>query len=195
MPVVDLITVRDLGHKAISIADTQETLVNSPITEESSTESFATDEDSKLALSDIPEEGSDDDYETETQNETNSSTSRSKDSEKTMDSTGFRDSLRKSLQDMLRRSNGRPSSSRFSRKDRRRGSLKEKSSVDVELWREMTENILQDAASKELPPSDEEDLPEPEENLKVDDELHVSRGVILTEEDVESNSADLITSA
>ncbi|KAL8727225.1 MAG: hypothetical protein Q9166_006189 [cf. Caloplaca sp. 2 TL-2023] len=108
------------------------------------------------------------------------------------DSKGFRDSVKRAFKGMLMSSRTRESwSSKNSKKSARKMEVPEndEAEFDLGLWRELTEELLREAASIPLPGHDSKDGLETEE-----DEIEVQDGVAVTEEAVVTGTADIIMS-
>lgn len=109
-------------------------------------------------------------------------------------SHGFRDSLQKSLHNMMVSSgeelfasrqlntNGNASISKSSNESA--------DSFDLELWKFLSEKLLRQAASIELPGNDSHDL----ELVDIDTKDHMTKVVGLTEESAENHACDVIMS-
>lgn len=109
------------------------------------------------------------------------------------DSKGFRDSVKRAFKGMLMSSRKRESwSSKHSRKSARKMEAPENDSAefDLGLWKELNEELLKEAAGITLPGHDGKD------GLEMDGEdvVEVEGGVAVTEEAVETGTADIIMS-
>ncbi|KAL8776478.1 MAG: hypothetical protein Q9213_008259 [Squamulea squamosa] len=108
------------------------------------------------------------------------------------DSKGFRDSVKRAFKGMLMSSRKRES---WSSKHSKRSACKmdvpdsEDAEFDLGLWRQLSEELLCEAASIPLPGHDGKDELENEAN-----EVDVKDGVAVTEEAVETGTADIIMS-
>ncbi|KAI4277747.1 MAG: hypothetical protein LQ337_001558 [Flavoplaca oasis] len=108
------------------------------------------------------------------------------------DSKGFRDSVKRAFKGMLMSSRKRDSwSSKSSRKSSRKRDIpdNEDAEFDLGLWKQLSEELLCEAAAIPLPGHDGKDGIETE-----DDEVEVQDGVAVTEEAVETGTADIIMS-
>ena len=108
------------------------------------------------------------------------------------DSKGFRDSVKRAFKGMLMSSRKRDSwSSKSSKKSSRKRHISdnEDTEFDLGLWKELSEELLREAAAIPLPGHDGKDGIETE-----DDEVEVQDGVAVTEEAVETGTADIIMS-
>lgn len=198
MPVADVVTVRGLGLKqpisSQQFEDAWEDMAEDHPGESatSSTNSITPSIASKQALSDIEEEDSEYLKAYELAQGRDLSEDQTTQGQST-ESKGFRDSLKRSLQDMLQRNKSGPSANRLGRKAKNKTSLNPKDSLDIDLWRKMSEDLLQEASAKMLPTDDGEDLIEPSEGSTITEEEYVEIGVALTEEAIETQTPDLIT--
>ncbi|KAL8729281.1 MAG: hypothetical protein Q9181_005060 [Wetmoreana brouardii] len=108
------------------------------------------------------------------------------------DTKGFRDSVRRAFKGMLISTRKRESwSSKYGKKSTETGDFLQHdgAEVDLGLWKELSEELLQEAAGIPLPGHDAEDGVEMEE-----DEVEVEDGVAVTEEAVVTGTADIIMS-
>ncbi|KAI4138758.1 MAG: hypothetical protein L6R39_006627 [Caloplaca ligustica] len=107
------------------------------------------------------------------------------------DTKGFRDSVKRAFKGMLKSRNRDSWSSRYSKRSARKKELREGESeeFDLALWKEMSEELLREAAGIPLPGHDGKDGLENE-----DDEVEVEDGVAVTEEAVDLGAADIIMS-
>ncbi|KAL8765167.1 MAG: hypothetical protein Q9209_007666 [Squamulea sp. 1 TL-2023] len=108
------------------------------------------------------------------------------------DSKGFRDSVKRALKGMLISSRKRESwSSKHSKRSARKMNVpdSEDAEFDLGLWRQLSEELLREASAIPLPGHDGKDGLENEE-----DEVDVEDGVAVTEEAVETGTADIIMS-
>lgn len=104
-------------------------------------------------------------------------------SEAEVESKGFRESMRRAFRGMLDRKKD------FSRKKRFRQKERESSEFDIELFRQLNNELLQEASGIPLPGHDGMDGLADEEG-----EIEVDEGVALTEEGVDLGTADIIMS-
>ncbi|KAL8911142.1 MAG: hypothetical protein Q9171_003633 [Xanthocarpia ochracea] len=108
------------------------------------------------------------------------------------DSKGFRDSVKRAFKGMLMSSRKRDSwSSRYNKRSARSVDMPENDDAefDLGLWKELSEELLSEAAAVPLPGHDGKDGLETET-----DEVDVEGGVAVTEEAVETRTADIIMS-
>ncbi|KAI4170633.1 MAG: hypothetical protein LQ343_004865 [Gyalolechia ehrenbergii] len=107
------------------------------------------------------------------------------------DSKGFRDSVKRAFKGMLISRKPESWSSKYSRKSTRHMDVSEGDGAefDLGLWKEMSEELLREAAGIALPGQDGKDGLETQE-----DEVEVEDGVAVTEEAVDLGTADIIMS-
>ncbi|KAI4137302.1 MAG: hypothetical protein LQ341_005205 [Variospora aurantia] len=107
------------------------------------------------------------------------------------DSKGFRDSVKRAFKGMLISRKRDSGSSKYSRGSSRKKRIPDDGSAefDLSLWRELSEELLREAARIPLPGHDGKDGLEAEE-----DEVEVEDGVAVTEEAVDLGTADIIMS-
>lgn len=107
------------------------------------------------------------------------------------DSKSFRDSIKRAFKGMLTSRKRDSGSSKYSRGSGRKKRIPDDSSAefDLSLWRELSEELLHDAARVPLPGHDGKDGLEAEE-----DEVEVQDGVAVTEEAMDLGTADIIMS-
>ncbi|KAL8964675.1 MAG: hypothetical protein Q9197_006849, partial [Variospora fuerteventurae] len=105
------------------------------------------------------------------------------------DSQGFRDSVKRAFKGMLLSRKRDSGSSKYSRGSSRKKRIPDDGSAefDLSLWRELSEELLREAARIPLPGHDGKDGLEAEE-----DEVEVEDGVAVTEEAVDLGTADII---
>ncbi|KAL8799643.1 MAG: hypothetical protein Q9182_005745 [Xanthomendoza sp. 2 TL-2023] len=109
------------------------------------------------------------------------------------DTKGFRDSVKRAFKGMLMSSRKRDSwSSHHSKRSATRKlempGNESDAELDLGLWRELSEELLKEAAGIELPGHDGKD------GLEFAEEVEVEGGVAVTEEAVETGTADIIMS-
>ncbi|KAI4241210.1 MAG: hypothetical protein L6R42_011334 [Xanthoria sp. 1 TBL-2021] len=108
------------------------------------------------------------------------------------DSRGFRDSVKRAFKGMLMSSRKRDSwSSKYSKRSARKMDVPENddAELDLGLWKELSEELLREAAAIPLPEHDGKDWIETE-----DGKVEAEEGVAVTEEAVETGTADIIMS-
>lgn len=107
------------------------------------------------------------------------------------DSKGFRDSVKRAFKGMLTSRKRESWGSKYSRRSVRKADVPNNDSAefDLGLWKEMSEELLREAASIPLPGHDGKDGLDKEE-----DEVEVMDGVAVTEEAVDLGAADIIMS-
>ncbi|KAL8647450.1 MAG: hypothetical protein Q9226_006423 [Calogaya cf. arnoldii] len=108
------------------------------------------------------------------------------------DTKGFRDSVKRALKGMLMSSRKRDSgSSKYSKRPARKmdGPENDDAEFDLGLWKQLSEELQHEAAAIPLPGHDGKDGIESQ-----DDEVEVEDGVAVTEEAVETGTADIIMS-
>ncbi|KAL8670971.1 MAG: hypothetical protein Q9168_004519 [Polycauliona sp. 1 TL-2023] len=109
-----------------------------------------------------------------------------------LDSKGFRDSVKRAFKGMLISNRKRESwSSKYSKRSARNMDIPEndEAEFDLGLWKQMSEELLREAAAVPLPGHEGKDGLEAE-----DDEVEVQDGMAVTEEAVETGTADVIMS-
>ncbi|KAL9606932.1 MAG: hypothetical protein Q9167_008103 [Letrouitia subvulpina] len=108
------------------------------------------------------------------------------------ESKGFRDSLKRAFRDMLQSRKRNSLSRRQSKRSDRRTEIQDDDSAefDMGLYREMSEELLREAANAPLPGHDGKDGLEGEDM----EEIEVGNGVAVTEEAVDLRTADIIMS-
>ncbi|KAL8661333.1 MAG: hypothetical protein Q9202_005698 [Teloschistes flavicans] len=124
-----------------------------------------------------------------------------------VDTKGFRDSVKKAFKGMLINSRKRESgSSKQSKTSKRESGVqqwKDPAEFDLGLWKELTEELLKEAAEIPLPDDGGSDWQGTEasvegtesvESREDDAEIKVKGGVAITEEAVETGTADIIMS-
>ncbi|KAI4183833.1 MAG: hypothetical protein L6R41_005156 [Letrouitia leprolyta] len=107
------------------------------------------------------------------------------------DSKGFRDSVKRAFKGILISRKRESWSSKYSRKSTKKTEVLEDDGeeFDLGLWKELSEELLHEAASIALPGQDGKDGLEAQE-----DEVEVEDGVAVTEEAVDLRTADIIMS-
>lgn len=108
------------------------------------------------------------------------------------DSKGFRDSVKRAFKGMLMSSRKRDSwSSKYSKRSARKMDVPENddAELDLGLWKELSEELLREAAAIPLPEHDGNDGIE-----TADGKVEAEEGVAVTEEAVETGTADIIMS-
>ncbi|KAL8896913.1 MAG: hypothetical protein Q9207_007482 [Kuettlingeria erythrocarpa] len=107
------------------------------------------------------------------------------------DSKGFRDSMKRAFKGMLISRKRESWGSKYSRKSARKAGAPDNDSAefDLGLWKELSEDLLREAAGVPLPGHDGKDGLD-----KEGDEVEVQDGVAVTEEAVGLGAADIIMS-
>lgn len=107
------------------------------------------------------------------------------------DSKGFRNSMKRAFKGMLMSRKRDSWGSKYSRRSAQKMEAPDNDSAefDLALWKEMSEELLHEAAGIPLPGHDGKDGLESE-----DDEVEVEDGVAVTEEAVDLGTADIIMS-
>lgn len=107
------------------------------------------------------------------------------------DSKGFRDSVKRAFRGMLISRKRESWSSKYSKKSARKTDVPEDDGAefDLGLWKELSDELLREAAGIALPGQDGKDGLEDQE-----DEVEVEDGVAVTEEAVDLRTADIIMS-
>ncbi|KAL8934386.1 MAG: hypothetical protein Q9216_005939 [Gyalolechia sp. 2 TL-2023] len=105
------------------------------------------------------------------------------------DGRGFRDSVKRAFKGMLISRKRESWSSKYSKKSTRKTNVPEGdgSEFDLGLWKELSDELLREAAGIALPGQDGKDGLERQE-----DEVEVEDGVAVTEEAVDLRTADII---
>lgn len=190
MPVLNTLTIQELGLRApVDVSYSGSAMGKVYGGTPASSLSATASSNSRQGLSDIEEEGID--AESAAHGLGDGDDTHPK---KQSESMGFRDSLKRSLQDMLQRNKTGSSPHYFARKQKKLSTgLKEKDSLDMELWRRMSDDVLREAAARKLPAGDDSDLTDMGDVSLVDEEGHVLNGVAVTEEAVQTGVPDIIT--